>query len=111
MQLRRSYDTFGAIGVQTQQEAVNASNIAHADGNCTYNSESAIGAMKQSDRIKDTALNYGAAGQRLQPCLVLNERRTITETQKKDKEIRADMVFQNVTAGTGKFCKSHKGTR
>ncbi|HFC9456398.1 MULTISPECIES: hypothetical protein [Acinetobacter] len=107
LQLERSM-ILGAIGVQTQQEAVNASNIAHADMEIARTTASAIGAMKQSDRIKDTALNYGAAGQGYNPCLVLNERRTITETQEKDKEIRADMVFQNVTAGTGKFANPIK---
>lgn len=98
----------GAIGIQTQQEALNASNIAHADMEIAKTTASAIGAMKQSDRIKDTALNYGAAGQGYNPCKVLNERRTITETQEKDKEVRPNLVFQNVIAGTGKFANPIK---
>ncbi|WP_173912982.1 hypothetical protein [Acinetobacter sp. Marseille-Q1618] len=93
----------GAIAVQTQQEAANAANIAHGDMEIAKVTANAIGAVKQSERIKDTALNFSSAGQGYNPCLVLNERRTITETDEMDKKIRANMVFKNITAGTGKF--------
>ena len=93
----------GAIGVQTQQEALNASNIAHADMEIAKMTANAVNAVKQSDRVKDTAIDFGAAGQGYNPCKVLNERRTITETQEKDREIRPNLVFKNIEAGTGKF--------
>ncbi|MFX6593872.1 hypothetical protein ABTG89_19985, partial [Acinetobacter baumannii] len=63
----------------------------------------AIGAVKQSERLKETAIDFGAAGQGYNPCKVLNERRTITETQERDKENRPDLIFKEISAGTGKY--------
>ncbi|HHB1466995.1 TPA: hypothetical protein ACN96V_003645 [Acinetobacter baumannii] len=92
-----------AIALKTTQEAMNASSIAHADQEIAKATANAIGAVKQSERLKETAIDFGAAGQGYNPCKVLNERRTITETQVRDKENRPDLIFKEISAGTGKY--------
>ncbi|MFV4920027.1 hypothetical protein Q5E55_020515 (plasmid) [Acinetobacter baumannii] len=83
-----------AIALKTTQEAMNASSIAHADQEIAKATANAIGAVKQSERLKETAIDFGAAGQGYNPCKVLNERRTITETQVRDKENRPDLILR-----------------